>query len=258
MFPVVEASAAKVIIVDAKTQGTHEPKLGSHGHTGTPHAAGVVGDFGLVQHNMQLGRVFHTSAIPRRRNGVKSATPDGPSRQNLASSCKRQWQPPDCSVVKTSLSSANASLTNGRLARYTQALKFAERQVAALVESQPDFLPIYTVKGRWQHEGPLWTDWCGGFLAGMMWQFHLRTGSPEWRNRAEHYSKLLEHRQFDRNVHDLGFIFLSTYLPWYELTHERRCNRVLVQAGRTLAMRFMEKGQYLRSFVAPSRCSSTS
>jgi unsaturated chondroitin disaccharide hydrolase len=122
--------------------------------------------------------------------------------------------------VKTSLSSANASLTNGRLARYTQALKFAERQVAALVELQPDFFPIYTVKGRWRHEGPLWTDWCGGFLAGMMWQFHLRTGSAEWRKRAEHYSKLLEHRQFDRNVHDLGFIFLSTYFPWYELTHD--------------------------------------
>ena len=32
---------------------------------------------------------------------------------------------------------------------------------------------------------------------------------------AEHYSRLLEHRQHDRNVHDLGFIFLNTYLPWY-------------------------------------------
>ena len=25
--------------------------------------------------------------------------------------------------------------------------------------------------------GELWTDWTGGFLAGMMWQFHRRTGS---------------------------------------------------------------------------------
>ena len=85
----------------------------------------------------------------------------------------------------------------------------------------------------------------------MMWQFHLRSGDPAWRKRAEHYSKLLEHRQHDRNVHDLGFIFLSTYLPWYELTGETHLHEVLIQAGRTLAMRFMDKGQYLRSFVAP-------
>jgi unsaturated chondroitin disaccharide hydrolase len=62
---------------------------------------------------------------------------------------------------------------------------------------------------------------------------------------------LLEHRQYDRNVHDLGFIFLNTYLPWYELTGDEALHHVLIQAGRTLARRFQEKGQYLRSFVAP-------
>src|SRR5258708_40126147 len=84
----------------------------------------------------------------------------------------------------------------------------------------------------------------------MMWQFHLRTGSAQWRERAEHYSKLLKHRQHDHNVHDLGFIFLSTYLPWYELTGDDDLYQVLIQAGRTLAMRFKERGQYLRSFVS--------
>jgi unsaturated chondroitin disaccharide hydrolase len=49
----------------------------------------------------------------------------------------------------------------------------------------------------------------------------------------------------------LGFIFLNTYLPWYELTGDESLQQVILQAGRTLAMRFMEKGQYLRSFVAP-------
>jgi unsaturated chondroitin disaccharide hydrolase len=135
--------------------------------------------------------------------------------------------------------------------RYIQALEFAERQVAALIDRHPDYFPIYTENGRWRHGGELWTDWTGGFLAGMMWQFHRRTGDAAWRTRAEHYSRLLEHRQHDRNVHDLGFIFLSTYLPWYELTGDERLHDVLIQAGRTLAMRFQERGQYLRSFVAP-------
>jgi unsaturated chondroitin disaccharide hydrolase len=138
-----------------------------------------------------------------------------------------------------------------RLARYTAALEFAERQVELLAKQHPDFFPIYTNGGKWFHEGELWTDWTGGFLAGMMWQFHIRASDPVWRERAEHYSKLLEHRQHDRNVHDLGFIFLNTYLPWYELTGESHLHDVLIQAGRTLAMRFREKGQYLCSFVGP-------
>ncbi len=50
----------------------------------------------------------------------------------------------------------------------------------------------------------------------MMWLIAQRTGDPWWREQAEHYSRLIEHKQHDRDVHDLGFIFLNTYLPWYE------------------------------------------
>jgi len=136
-----------------------------------------------------------------------------------------------------------------RIAAYQAALRFAQDQVAATIERHPDYFPIYTTQGKWYHAGELWTDWTGGFFAGMMWKFFRSTGDPIWRQRAEHYSRLLEHRQFDRNVHDLGFIFLNTYLPWYELTGEARLRDVLIQAGRTLAMRFQENGQYLCSFL---------
>jgi len=138
--------------------------------------------------------------------------------------------------------------TSQQLAAYNRALDFAERQVQALVENHPDFFPMYTVNGKWRHTGEKWTHWTDGFLGGQMWQFVLR-GHHAWREKAVHYSKLLEHRQHDRDVHDLGFIFLSTYLPWYELTGDKHLHDVLIQAGRTLAMRFKEKGQYLRSFV---------
>jgi unsaturated chondroitin disaccharide hydrolase len=142
-------------------------------------------------------------------------------------------------------------MTDARAARYAQALDFAQRQVAATIERTPDYFPIYTTGGRWYHHGELWTDWTGGFFAGLMWQFVKRGGDTAWRARAEHYSRLLEHRQHDRSVHDLGFIFLNTYRPWYELTGDRRLHEVLIQAGRTLAMRFREKGQYLCSFIGP-------
>lgn len=138
-----------------------------------------------------------------------------------------------------------------RADRYRRALDFAQRQVAATIERTPDYFPIYTERGKWHHSGELWTDWTGGFFAGMMWQFNELAPSDSWRERAEHYSRLLEHRQHDRDVHDLGFIFLNTYLPWYQATGDEAIHAVLLQAGRTLAMRFMEPGQYLRSFVAP-------
>jgi unsaturated chondroitin disaccharide hydrolase len=137
------------------------------------------------------------------------------------------------------------------VATYQAALEFGQIQVGRLIERHPDFFPIYTAGGKWHHAGELWTDWTGGFLAGMMWQFFKRTRDPLWRERAERYSRLLEHRKSDRNVHDLGFIFLNSYLPWYEETGDAGLLEVLIQAGRTLAMRFVEKGQYLCSFLGP-------
>ncbi|HWE35676.1 MAG TPA: glycoside hydrolase family 88 protein [Isosphaeraceae bacterium] len=135
--------------------------------------------------------------------------------------------------------------------RLGRAFDFAARQVRKSVERSPDFFPIYTVGGKWRHGGELWTDWCAGFHAGMMWLIARRTGDPWWRQTAEHYSRLIEHKKHDRNVHDLGFIFLNTYLPWYERTGDPKLNDVLITAGKTLALRFNAKGKYLRSFVAP-------
>jgi len=135
--------------------------------------------------------------------------------------------------------------------RYSAALDFAQQQVQRLVERHPDFFPMYTSQGRWRHSGESWTDWTAGFLAGLLWSFAGRTGDRQWRERAEHYSQLLEPRQNDRDVHDLGFIFLNSYLPWYRATGDDRFNRVLVEAGRTLAKRFQPKGQYLASFIGP-------
>src|SRR6185295_3508392 len=98
------------------------------------------------------------------------------------------------------------------------------------------------------------------------------------------YSKPLEDRQHDRAVHDLGFIFNSTYLRWLNAlkgypkagdpivgfspysggiepaligtpaaAHDEKLAKqiddVLIQAGTTMSLRFKEKGQYLRSFV---------
>ncbi len=136
-----------------------------------------------------------------------------------------------------------------RRSSYESAMQFAIRQTAAEIARHPDFFPIYTTQGRWHVDSERWTDWTGGFFAGLMWQFYRFTKEPTWRARAEHYSRLLAPRQFDREVHDLGFIFLNSYRPWFEITGDPELQAVVVQAGRTLAQRFVEPGQYLHSFL---------
>jgi len=139
-------------------------------------------------------------------------------------------------------------------ARAEQALEFAQRQVRALILVHPDHFPLFTEGGKWHHGKESWTNWCEGFLGGMMWFFARRTADPFWRERAEHYSRLIEERQHDRDVHDLGFLFWSTWKRWYDLTGDPRLNEVVIQAGRTMARRFNPHGRYLRSFVAPESC----
>lgn len=138
---------------------------------------------------------------------------------------------------------------------FENAFKFAQRQVRTLIEREPDYYPIHTEEGKWRHDRPVWTHWCDGFLPGMMWIFHRNNGPGHhdgnwWFEQAVRYSRPLEPRKFDHEVHDHGFVFLSTFYRWYQLTKDPKLNEVLVQAGETLAERFNHKGHFIRSFIS--------
>jgi len=135
-------------------------------------------------------------------------------------------------------------------AKCLTAFQFAGRQLQHLIETHPDAFPMYTENGKWMHEGEAWTNWCEGFLGGQLWLLYERTDDSYWRDKAEHYSRLVEPRKTDRTVHDLGFVFWSSWKRWYDLTGDAALNEVVIQAGRTMSLRFQEQGRYLRSFVA--------
>src|ERR1700733_3196949 len=103
-------------------------------------------------------------------------------------------------------------------ALFEDSMRFAQQQTRKLIEAHPGFYPMYTVEGKWKHEGQVWTNWCDGFFPGMMWIFHKWTrvsassgawGENEkfWLEQAIRYPPPLAPRQHDRDVHDLGFIF---------------------------------------------------
>ena len=39
-----------------------------------------------------------------------------------------------------------------------------------------------------------------GLLGGQLWLLYEHTQDAEWREKAEHYSRLVEHRKTDRNA----------------------------------------------------------
>src|SRR5690606_10509945 len=118
--------------------------------------------------------------------------------------------------------------------RCEQGFAFAGQQLRHLIEAHPDYFPMYTQGGKWKHGGEAWTNWCEGFLGGQLWLMYQRTGDDYWRAKAEHYSRLVEPRKDDRSVHDLGFVFWSTWKRWYDLTGDERLNDVVVHAGKTM------------------------
>ncbi|MEO6827870.1 MAG: glycoside hydrolase family 88 protein [Microbacteriaceae bacterium] len=129
----------------------------------------------------------------------------------------------------------------------------AADKVRALTTRHPDRFPLYTQGGAWAIDGEAWTHWCDGFLGGELWMLSEHAPDGPWfRQRAEHYFRLIEDRKTDADVHDLGFLFWSTYRRWYEESGDARHRDVLVQAGKTSASRFLERGRYLPSFRDPA------
>lgn len=131
-----------------------------------------------------------------------------------------------------------------------QGLDFAAAQTRKVISTYPGYYPMYTVGGKWKKEPEHWTHWCEGFYPGICWMLAKQTGEAGWRRAAERLSKKLEPRRHDRTVHDLGFLFFSTYGRWYRLSGEAPLREVLIEAGRTLALR-RQPGGYLASFLGP-------
>jgi len=155
--------------------------------------------------------------------------------------------------------SASSNLFGSLKPRLHLAVEHAERQVSGMMEKWPagQPAPIYTVNGKWFRQREVWTDWTPGFYAGMMWILYEITGKEEWKKCAIGFTTPLEQRKFDREVHDLGFIFMSTYKRWYDLLEDgpekEKVKSVLVTAGNTQSLRWKETGRdhYVYSFNGP-------
>ena len=131
---------------------------------------------------------------------------------------------------------------------YQHAIEIASQKLLYLIATYPDLTPSFTQDGKWRVQEMGWTNWCEGFLGGSLWLVYLLTRDERFLQYAEHYSRLVELRKSDRNVHDLGFLFLPTWKRWHDLTEDVYARQVVIEAGQTLTERFVPQGGYLCSF----------
>jgi unsaturated chondroitin disaccharide hydrolase len=143
---------------------------------------------------------------------------------------------------------------------FWSALHFAASQLEKTCKSWPPDrpAPVHTIGGKWYRPRDLWTDWTPGFLAGQLWILSRLTGEGWAREKAEAYTKKIAPRRFDRDVHDLGFLFLSSYRRWLEALEPGdplagRLEDVLVTAATVQSFRWQGNGPhgYIYSFNGP-------
>ncbi|MGY2872825.1 unsaturated chondroitin disaccharide hydrolase [Marmoricola sp. URHA0025 HA25] len=133
-----------------------------------------------------------------------------------------------------------------------RAFATAAAKLRRLVEQHPGKVPVYTVNGKWHLDSDAWAPmWTAGFLAGQLWLLAEHTGEAWWRRHAEQYSRDLAERRFDAGTHDIGFLFTPSWGRWRRFEDTEEVRAVLVDAGRTMARRFNERGNYLSSWVDP-------
>lgn len=112
-------------------------------------------------------------------------------------------------------------------------------QTATIYE--PGLFPHATqADGRWSvtRDG----GWTGGLYVGMLWLSYQRNGKAKFKQEAESRTRRLEFRQYDTGTHDLGFLFVPTFVKANRLTGEPYYQQVALKAAGSLSQRYNPNG----------------
>lgn len=102
------------------------------------------------------------------------------------------------------------------------------------------------------YSGEDWShgNWFCGFWVGLLLSGYLHTGRDEYLQLARDRMVLVAERADDGNTHDIGFIFLSSAMPLYRITGEKRYRDLALRAADKLRARLVvtDKGAYVSSW----------
>src|SRR5512136_710023 len=92
--------------------------------------------------------------------------------------------------------------------------------------------------------------WVGGHWVGLLWLAYAHTGDAALEQAAREWAARLAPRQYDTGTHDLGFLIELSHILGVKLTGDAALKAPAVQAARTLARRYNEKGRFIRAWGA--------
>ncbi len=102
------------------------------------------------------------------------------------------------------------------------------------------------------YSGQDWShgNWFCGFWVGLLLTSYLHTGNEKYLKLAADRMVLVEERASDGNTHDIGFIFLSSAMPFYRITGDERHRTTALRAADKLRSRLVvtDRGSYVSSW----------
>lgn len=102
------------------------------------------------------------------------------------------------------------------------------------------------------YSGEEWShgNWFCGFWVGLLLTSYLHTGDEKYMKMATDRMVLVEERANDGNTHDIGFIFLSSAMPFHQITGDERHRATALRAADKLRSRLVvtDRGSYVSSW----------
>ncbi|WP_461173308.1 glycoside hydrolase family 88 protein [Arthrobacter sp. Z1-9] len=127
--------------------------------------------------------------------------------------------------------------------------------------------PYATKDGKWQTISPDDTgfmpahgSWTVGFTPGLLWLTSRLTGESRYADAALDRCRRFIERQNDSTTHDIGFVFIPSFVAGFQITEEPWLREGALQAASTLAKRFNRDGKFLRTWGplgSPERAGET-
>lgn len=91
-------------------------------------------------------------------------------------------------------------------------------------------------------------DWTSGFFPGTLWYLYELTGDTIWRYNAEKWTHSLEPLKTYTENHDLGFMMYCSYGNAERLDPKAEYKDILIESARSLATRYSDKVQSIKSW----------
>ncbi|WP_448778446.1 glycoside hydrolase family 88 protein [Bacteroides congonensis] len=91
-------------------------------------------------------------------------------------------------------------------------------------------------------------DWTPGFFPGSLWYLYELTGDTVWKEKAEKWTQSLEPLKTFKGHHDLGFMMYCSYGNAERLAAKPEYKDILVESAYSLASRFSEKTNVIKSW----------